>query len=57
MVLVELGSTFNYIDAQECTAKKLPVEIENQLEELHMANDSLFQTEGRVQVKFECGGY
>ena len=55
--LVDSGLTSNCIDAQECIAKKLLVEIEGQLEQLHMVHGIAVKTKGRVQVKLKCGGY
>ena len=33
-ILVDSGSTGNYIDARECTARRLKIEVEDQPEEL-----------------------
>ena len=56
-VLVDSGSTGNYIDAQECAARRMKIEAEEKPEELKMADDTLVKTEGRVQLKLKCGGY
>ena len=56
-VLVDSGSTGNYIDARECAARRLKIEAEDQPEELKMADGTVVKTEGRVQLKLKCGGY
>ena len=56
-VLVDSGSTGNYIDARECTARRIKIEAEDQSEELKMADGTVGKTEGRVQFIFKCGGY
>ena len=37
-VLVDSGSTGNYIDARDCTARRIKIEVEDQPEELKMAD-------------------
>ena len=56
-VLVGSGSTGNYIDARECTARRIKIEAEDQSEELKMADGTVVKTEGRVQFVLKCGGY
>ena len=56
-VLVDSGLIGNYIDARECTARGIKFEMEDQAEELKIANDTMVKTEGRVQLMFKCGGY
>ena len=56
-VLVDSGSTGNYIDARECTARRITIEAEDQSEELKMADGTVVKTEGRVQFVLKCGGY
>ena len=56
-VLVDSGSTGNYIDARECTARRIKIEAEDQSEELKMADGTVVKTEGRVQFVLKCGGY
>ena len=56
-VLVDSKSTGNYIDARECTARGIKIEAEDQPEELKMADGTVVQTEGRVQLVLKCGGY
>ena len=56
-VLVDSGSTGNYIDARECTARRMKIEAEEIPEELKMADGTLIKTEERVQFKLKCGGY
>ena len=45
-ILVDSGSTRNYIDAQECVVRKLQIHNEEALEELRLANGSIVKTEG-----------
>ena len=47
-VLVDSRSTGNYIDARECTARGMKIEVEDKSEELKMADGTVVQTEGRV---------
>ena len=56
-VLVDSGSTGNYIDAWECAARRIKVEAEDQSEKLKMADGTVVKTEGRVQFVLKCGGY
>ena len=56
-VLVDFGSTGNYIDARECTARRIRVEAEDQAEKLKMADGTMVITEGRVQFVLKCGEY
>ena len=56
-VLVDSGSTGNYIDARECIARRIKIEAEDQSEELKMADGTMVKTEGRVQFVLKCGGY
>ena len=56
-VLVDSGSTGNYIDARGCAARRLEIEVEDQPEELKMADGTVVKIEGRVQLKLKCGGY
>ena len=56
-VLVDSGSTGNYIGAQECTAWRIKIEAEDQSEKLKMADGTVVETEGRVQFVLKCGGY
>ena len=56
-VLVDSGSTGNYIDARECAARRMKIEAEDQPEELKMADGTVVKTEGRVQFVLKCGGY
>ena len=56
-VLVDSGSTGNYSDARECTARGIKIEVEDKPEELKMADGTMVQTEGRVQFVLKCGGY
>ena len=56
-VLVDSGSTGNYIDARECAARRIKIEAEGQSEKLKMADGTVVETEGRVQFVLKCGGY
>ena len=56
-VLVDSGSTGNYIDAQECAVRGIKIEAEEKPEELKMADGTMVKIEGRVQLKLKCGGY
>ena len=47
-VLVDSGSTGNYIDARECVARRIKIEVEDQTEGLKMADGTVVKTEGRV---------
>ena len=56
-VLVDSGSTWKYVGAQECIAREIKVEAEDQVEELKMADGIAVKTKGQVQLVFKCGGY
>ena len=56
-ILVDSGSTGNYIDARECVVRKLQIQNEEAAEELHLADGSTVKTEGRVRVHVKCGKY
>ena len=56
-VLVDSGSTGNYINAWECTTRRIKIEAEDKPEELKMADGTVVQIEGRVQFVLKCGGY
>ena len=56
-VLIDSGSTGNYIDARECAARKIKIQKEDQAEELKMADGSMVKTEGQVHITLKCGGY
>ncbi len=56
-ILLDSGSTGNFVSAQVCTALKLKIEKDEAPEELSLADGSMTQTEGRVQFKFKCGEY
>ena len=47
-VLVDSGSTGNYLDARECIARRIKIEAGDQSEELKMADGTVVKTEGRV---------
>ena len=50
-VLVDSGSTGNYIDARECMARRIKIEAENQSEELKMADGTVVKAEGSSSVR------
>ena len=56
-VLVDSGSTSNYIDAREGTAWRIKIEAEDLSEELKMADGTVVKTKGQVQFVLKCGGY
>ena len=56
-ILVDSGSTKNYIDAQECAVRKLQVENDEAVEGLRLVDRSKVKTEGRVGVHVKCGEY
>ena len=56
-VLVNSGSTGNYIDARECAARGINIKMEDHMEELKMADDTVVKTKGRVRFTLKCGGY
>ena len=56
-VLVDAGSTGNYIDAREYAAHGIKIEAEDQVIELRMADGTMVKTEGRVQFVLKCRGY
>ena len=47
-VLVDSGSTSNYIDAEECTARGIKIDVEDQAKQLKMAHRTMVKTEGQV---------
>ena len=54
---MDLGSTGNYIDAQEYAVRKLKIQNEEAAEELRPVDGSTVKTEGRVRVHVKCGEY
>ena len=58
-VLIDSGSTGNYISAQECAARGLRIDPRRacEREELRMANGSVVQTMGSVKILLKCGAY
>lgn len=56
-LLIDSGSTGNYISTQVCTDHKLRVEEDLNPDQLTMADGTMAHTEGKVQVKIKCGGY
>ena len=45
-ILVDSGSTKNYIDARECTVRKLQIQNEEATKELHLADGSIVKDGG-----------
>lgn len=45
-ILVNYGSTSNYVSAQECTSRNIRIEKEKVNEELKMADGSVIRIEG-----------
>ena len=56
-LLIDSGSTGNYISTQVCTDHNLRVEKDPTPDQLTMADGTQTKTAGKVQVKFKCGGY
>ena len=56
-VLMDYRSTSNHINTGECAARTIKIEVEDQAEELKMADVTMVRTEGRVQLVLKCGGY
>ena len=56
-VLLDSGSTGNFISTQFLTAVGLPVQPDPEWEEITLADGSKLRTEGRVQFQLRCGGY
>ena len=56
-VLVDSGSIGNHLDARECAARRIKIEVEDQAEELKMVDGIVVKTEGRVQFVLKCCGY
>ena len=50
-VLVDSGSTGNNIDARECAAQRIKIEVEDQAEELKMADGTVVKTKGSSSVR------
>ena len=45
---MDSGSTSNYVDAQECIAHGIKIELEDQAKEFKMADGSMLRIEGLV---------
>ena len=56
-MLIDSGATGNYISAQECAARRIKIEREQEGKELTMADGSSMKTLGRVRLNVKCGGY
>ena len=56
-ILLDSGSTGNFVSARVCTAAKIRIEKDGHPEELRMADGSTVKTEGRVKIQLRCGEY
>ena len=56
-ILLDSGSTGNFVGAQTCTQMKLKVEEDGHAEELKMADGTTVMTQGKVQVQLQCGAH
>ena len=56
-ILIDSGSTGNYVAARVCTVCKLKTEKDPHGEELRMADGTTVKIEDRVQVNIKCGKY
>ena len=56
-ILIDSGSTGNYVAARVCTVCKLKTEKDAHGEELRMAEGTTVKIEDRVQVNIKCGKY
>ena len=56
-VLLDSGSTGNFVSAQMCIAQKWKIEKDDYDEELKMADGTTVTTAGRVKIQLQCGGY
>ena len=56
-VLLDSGSTGNYIGSRECTTRGMKIEAEDEEEELKMADGTVVSIEGQAQFVLKCGGY
>ena len=56
-ILLDSGSTGNFVGAQTCTQMKLKVEDDTHAEELKMADGTTIKTQGKVQIQLRCGAY
>ena len=56
-LLIDSGSTGNYISANVCTVNKVEIEKDSYPDQLTMADGTQVETMGRVQVNIKSGGY
>ena len=56
-MLIDSGSTGNYVSAQTCTMLGIHIEEEPTNEELQLADGSPVTTQGRVKLQIKCGKY
>ena len=56
-LLLDSGSTGNYISAQVCADHRIPIKVDPNPDRLTMAEGTTTKTEGQVQVQIKCGGY
>ena len=55
--LIDSGLTGNYVSTQVCAANKVKVEEDPYPDQLTMADGTKTETKGKVQIRFQCGGY
>ena len=56
-VLLDSGSTGNFVGTQTCTELKLAIKEDAYAEELTMADGTTVKTQGKVQIQLRCGEY
>lgn len=56
-ILIDSGSTGNYISTQVCTAHGIKIEKDKYPDRLTVADGTTIKTDGKVQIQFKCGGY
>ena len=56
-MLIDSGTIGSYVSAQECTVRKIKIEIDKNGKKLTMADGSKVRTLGRVRLNVICGGY
>ena len=56
-ILIDSGSTGNYISTQVCTAHGIKIENDKYPDRLTVADGTTIKTDGKVQIQFKCGGY
>ena len=56
-MLIDSGTTGNYVSVQECATRKIKIEKEKNGKELTMADGSKVKTIDLVRLNVRCGGY